>query len=68
VGREAGWICEDLEEGDKYDPNALYGAGEMVQQLRALTALLDGPGFNSQQPPAGSQPSVIGSDAHFWCV
>jgi hypothetical protein len=24
--------------------------------------------FNSQQPHGGSQPSVIGSDALFWCV
>jgi hypothetical protein len=27
-----------------------------------------GPEFNSQQPHGGSQPSVIGSDALFWCV
>jgi hypothetical protein len=24
--------------------------------------------FNSQQPHGGSQPSVMGSDALFWCV
>jgi hypothetical protein len=24
--------------------------------------------FNSQQPYGGSQPSVIRSDAHLWCV
>jgi hypothetical protein len=33
--------------------------------VRALTAL---PEFNSQQPHGGSQPSVMGSDALFWCV
>ena len=27
-----------------------------------------GPEFNSQQPHVGSQPSVMGSDATFWCV
>ena len=24
--------------------------------------------FNSQQPHSGSQPSIIGSNAFFWCV
>jgi hypothetical protein len=27
-----------------------------------------GPEFNSQQPHGGSQPSVMGSYALFWCV
>jgi hypothetical protein len=27
-----------------------------------------GPEFNSQQPHSGSQLSVMGSDALFWCV
>jgi hypothetical protein len=27
-----------------------------------------GPEFNSQQPHDGSQPSVMRSDALFWCV
>jgi len=27
-----------------------------------------GPEFNPQQPHGGSQPSVMGSDALFWCV
>jgi hypothetical protein len=27
-----------------------------------------GPEFNSQQPHGGSQPSVMGLDALFWCV
>jgi hypothetical protein len=27
-----------------------------------------GPEFNSQQPHGGSQPSVMGYDALFWCV
>jgi hypothetical protein len=37
-----------------------YGAGEMAQWL--------GPEFYSQQPHDGLQPSVMGSDALFWCV
>jgi hypothetical protein len=43
-------------------------AGEMAQWLRAATALPRSPEFNSQQPGGGSQPSVIGSDALYWCV
>jgi len=27
-----------------------------------------GPEFNSQQPHGGSQPSIMGSDALFWCA
>jgi hypothetical protein len=27
-----------------------------------------GPEFNSQQSHSGSQPSIMGSDALFWCV
>jgi hypothetical protein len=45
------------------------GAGERAQRLRALAACSSrGPEFNSQQPHGGSQPSVMGSDALFWCV
>jgi hypothetical protein len=43
----------------------MCGAEEMAQWLRAQTAL---PEFSSQQPHDGSQPSVMGSDALFWCV
>jgi hypothetical protein len=43
-------------------------AGEMAQLLRVLTTLPRGPEFNSQQPHGGSQPSVMESDATFWCV
>jgi hypothetical protein len=28
----------------------------------------EGPEFKSQQPHGGSQPPVMRSDAHFWCV
>jgi hypothetical protein len=55
------------------------GAGEMALPLRALTAFPKGPGFDSQHPHGGSQPSVNSlrdqtpsSDiqeplAHKWC-
>jgi hypothetical protein len=43
-----------------------FGAGEMAQRLRALTALPEA--LSSQQPHGGSQPSVMGSDALLWCV
>jgi hypothetical protein len=43
-------------------------AGETAQGLRALSASSRGPVFNSQQPHGDSQPSVMGSDALFWCV
>jgi hypothetical protein len=28
----------------------------------------EGPEFNSQQPHGGSQPPIMRSDTHFWCV
>jgi hypothetical protein len=34
----------------------IEGSGEMAQGLRAL------------QPHGGSQPSIMGSNALFWCV
>jgi hypothetical protein len=39
---------------------------ESVQRVRACSS--PGPEFIFQQPHGGSQPSVIGSDALFWCV
>ena len=45
------------------------GAGEMVQWLIKSTGCSSrGPKFNTQQLHGGSQPSVMGSDALFWCV
>jgi hypothetical protein len=41
----------------------------MVRQLKALADCSSrGSEFNSQLPHSGSQPSVMGSDALFWCV
>jgi hypothetical protein len=46
----------------------LAGAGEMAQPVKNTDCSSRGPEFNSQQPHGGSQPSVMGSDALFWCV
>jgi hypothetical protein len=42
-------------------------AREMAHWLRTLDCFSRGPEFNSQQPHGGSQPSIMGSDAFFWC-
>jgi hypothetical protein len=39
-----------------------------LEKLRALAPLPRDPEFKSQQPHGGSQPSVVGSTALFWCV
>jgi len=40
----------------------------MALWLTALTALPEVLSSNPQQPHGGSQPSVMRSDALFWCV
>ena len=40
----------------------------MAQRLRTLDALLEVPELNSQQSHGGSQPSIMRSDALFWCA
>jgi hypothetical protein len=45
-----------------------HGAGEMAQVVKNTDCSSRGPEFKSQQPHGGSQPSVMGSDALFWCV
>jgi hypothetical protein len=62
VGGGGGGVFKSNEKTD-------CGAGEMAQWLRPLTDCSSrGPEFKSQQPHGGSQPSVMGSDALFWCV
>jgi hypothetical protein len=41
-------------------------AGGMAQQLRTLVVFPYDPDFNSQQPYAGSWPSIKEPDALFW--
>jgi hypothetical protein len=43
-------------------------AGEVAQQIRALTALPKVSEFKFQQQHGVLQPSVMRSDALFWCV
>jgi hypothetical protein len=43
-------------------------AGEMAQWVKAPDCSSKGPEFKSQQPHGGSQPSIMRSDALFWCV
>ena len=43
------------------------GAGEMAQ-LKSTDCSFRDPEFNSQKPHGSSQPSVMGSNALFWCV
>jgi hypothetical protein len=42
-----------------------WSDGSMVKSTDCSSK---GPEFNSQQPRGGSQPSVMGSNALFWCV
>jgi hypothetical protein len=77
------WVCSILRvskskvmgESSPYlkhrlcqDKKHLLGAGEMAQWVRAPDCSSRGPEFKSQQPHGGSQPSVMRSDALFWCV
>jgi hypothetical protein len=36
--------------------------------VKSIVCSSRGPEFNSQQPHGGSQPSLMRSDALFWCV
>jgi hypothetical protein len=46
----------------------LSRAGEVALGIKGTDYSSRGPEFNSHQPHDGSQPSVMGSDALFWCV
>jgi hypothetical protein len=57
------------KKGEKYcEVKVHLRAGEMAQWVRAPDCSSKGPEFKSQQPHGGSQPSVMRSDALFWCV
>jgi hypothetical protein len=66
------FICSRRVGADKVNmivkKIAIIGAGEMAQQVRAPNCTSEGPEFKSQQPHGGLQPSVMRSDALFWCV
>jgi hypothetical protein len=48
--------------------NGACEAGEMAQWVKSTDCSSRGPEFNSQQPHGGLQPSVMRSDALYWCV
>jgi hypothetical protein len=45
-----------------------YGDWRDGSVVKSTDCSFRGPEFKSQQPHGGSQPSVMGSDALFWCV
>ena len=47
--------------------NVLRSWGDSLA-VKSTDCSFRSPEFNSQQPHDGSQPSVIGSEALFWCV
>jgi hypothetical protein len=48
--------------------NQLYQGWRDGSAVKSTGCSSSGPEFKSQQPQGGSQPSVIKSDALFWCV
>ena len=59
---------EDKEFKNNKQKKIKTGTGEMAQWVRAPDCSSEGPEFKSQQPHGGSQPSIMRSDALFWCV
>jgi hypothetical protein len=45
-----------------------YGGWKDFSAVKSTGCSSRGPEFNSQQPHGGSQPSVMGFNALFWCV
>jgi hypothetical protein len=46
----------------------ILGARRNGSAVKNTDCFSEGPEFKSQQPHSGSQPSVMRSDAHLWCV
>ena len=60
--------CWPSVEPAPFVENAVFGAGEMAQWLRALTDLAEVLSSSPSKSHAGSKPYVMGSGAPFWCV
>ena len=58
---DVGGVQRENKEG-------MIGDGEMAQWVKAPNCSSEGPEFKSQQPHGGSQPSIMRSNALFWCV
>jgi hypothetical protein len=54
-----------FRKGEQEKRNPGWRDGSVVKRTDCSSK---GPEFNPQQPHGGSQPSVMGSDALFWCV
>jgi len=58
--------------GTRFKPRAIktsiHGGWRDGSAVKSTDCSSRGPEFNSQQPHGGSQPSLMGSDALFWCV
>jgi hypothetical protein len=52
---------EEEEEGKKVNSQVCF------KLVKSTDCSSEGPEFKSQQPHGGSQPSVMTSDAIFWC-
>ena len=55
-----------------FKPTKYYSQNKRKKKAQWLGALIGcssrGPEFNSQKLHGGSQPSIVGSDALFWCT
>ena len=62
-------ICTTMEQKRLEIKNARgVGGWRDGSVVKSTDCSSSGPEFNSQQPHGGSQSSVMGSDALFWCV
>jgi hypothetical protein len=52
----------------KDDQDERLGGWREDSMVESTDCSSRGPKFNSQHPYGGAQPSVMGSDALFWCV
>jgi hypothetical protein len=65
-----------MQEDEKYDEESakqlikevVFRGWSDVSAIKSTDCSSRGSEFNSQQPHGGSQPSVMGSDALFWCA
>jgi hypothetical protein len=67
---DQGSICELTSNPQKYytEIKRKEKGWRNDSEVKSTDCSYEGPEFNSQQPHGGSQPSVMGSDALFWCV
>jgi hypothetical protein len=59
------YSCREKKEKENKIKTGGWGDGSAVKSTDCCSR---GPEFKSQQPHGGSQSSVMGYDALFWCV